>query len=168
MPNPSEEHPVSSKAPNQDLKDMDVLCTFKIKTEGQNSDDGCLKDQWQYPNQDQHAKHQSVTSSILQISRWGIPVRNLQCPQKPQIRTLRTWMFFAPLKSRFRAKICNIDVSKTNEDLKDLDVLYKFKMKVEPKFRILQYQRPVTIKIKIILESPHSEHWFMKNNWTWF
>ena len=31
MPNPSHEPLVSSKAPNQDLKDMDVLCTFKIK-----------------------------------------------------------------------------------------------------------------------------------------
>ena len=44
IPNPSQEPPVSSKAPNQDLKDMDVLCTFKIKIEGQNSDDGCVKD----------------------------------------------------------------------------------------------------------------------------
>ena len=31
MPNPSQEPPASSKAPNQELKDMDVLCTFKIK-----------------------------------------------------------------------------------------------------------------------------------------
>ena len=33
MPNPSQEPPASSKAPNEDLKDMDVLCTFKIKIE---------------------------------------------------------------------------------------------------------------------------------------
>ena len=33
MQNPSQEPPVSSKAPNQDLKDMDVLCTLKIKIE---------------------------------------------------------------------------------------------------------------------------------------
>ena len=31
--NPSQEPPASSKAPNEDLKDMDVLCTFKIKIE---------------------------------------------------------------------------------------------------------------------------------------
>ena len=31
MTNPSQEPPASSKAPNEDLKDMDVLCTFKIK-----------------------------------------------------------------------------------------------------------------------------------------
>ena len=33
MPNPSQEPQTSSKAPNQDLKDMDVLCDFKIKIE---------------------------------------------------------------------------------------------------------------------------------------
>ena len=33
MPNPSQEPPALSKAPNEDLKDMDVLCTFKIKIE---------------------------------------------------------------------------------------------------------------------------------------
>ena len=33
MPNTSQEPLVSSKAQNQDLEDMDVLCTFKIKME---------------------------------------------------------------------------------------------------------------------------------------
>ena len=36
MPNLSQEPPASSKAPNQALKDMDVICTFKIKIESQN------------------------------------------------------------------------------------------------------------------------------------
>ena len=36
MPNPSQEAPVRSKAPNEDLKDVDVLYTFKIKIESQN------------------------------------------------------------------------------------------------------------------------------------
>ena len=31
MPNPSQEPPASSKYPNQDLEDMDVHCTFKIR-----------------------------------------------------------------------------------------------------------------------------------------
>ena len=31
MTNPSQESPASSKAPNLNLKYMDVLCTFKIK-----------------------------------------------------------------------------------------------------------------------------------------
>ena len=42
--NPSQETPASSKAPNEDLKDMDILCIFKIKKESQNSDHGCIKD----------------------------------------------------------------------------------------------------------------------------
>ena len=33
MPNLSQESPVSSKATNHDLKDMYILCTFKIKIE---------------------------------------------------------------------------------------------------------------------------------------
>ena len=45
IPTPSQEPPASSKAPNDDLKDMDVLCTFKIEIESQNSDHGCIKDQ---------------------------------------------------------------------------------------------------------------------------
>ena len=45
MPTPSEEPPVFSKTPNQDLKDMDVLCTFRIKIESQNSEKGYIKDQ---------------------------------------------------------------------------------------------------------------------------
>ena len=44
MPNPNQEPPASSKAPNKDLKDMDVLCTFKIKLESQNSEHGHIKD----------------------------------------------------------------------------------------------------------------------------
>ena len=35
MSNSSQEPPASSKSKNCDLKDMDVLCTFKIKIEGQ-------------------------------------------------------------------------------------------------------------------------------------
>ena len=50
IPNPSQEPPVSSKAPNEDLKDMDVLCTFKIKRESQNLEDGFIKDQRLFPN----------------------------------------------------------------------------------------------------------------------
>ena len=45
MPNPSQEPPASSRAPNKDLEDMDVLCTFKLKIESQKSDHGCIKDQ---------------------------------------------------------------------------------------------------------------------------
>ena len=48
MPNPRQEPPGSSKAPNQDLKDMDVLYTLKIKIESQNLERRCIEDQWPY------------------------------------------------------------------------------------------------------------------------
>ena len=42
--NPSQEPPASSKAPNKDLKDIDVLCTFKLNIESKNFDHGYIKD----------------------------------------------------------------------------------------------------------------------------
>ena len=62
MPYPSQEPPVSSKAPNKDI-DMDILCTFKVKIESQTLAYGCTKDQWPYSNHYQDAKPQSGTSS---------------------------------------------------------------------------------------------------------
>ena len=50
MPNSSQEPPMSSKAPSEDLKDMDVLCTFKISIESKKLDQGYIKNQWSYPN----------------------------------------------------------------------------------------------------------------------
>ena len=72
MPNPSHDPPASLKTPNQDLKDMDVLGTFKIKIESQNSEHGCIIYQLPYPNQDQDAKPQSGTSIILQNPKSGL------------------------------------------------------------------------------------------------
>ena len=71
MPNPNQEPPVSSKALNENLKDMNVLCTFKIKIE--------LKfGAWLYQT--------PVTSDQIKI-RFQTPVKNLQHPPKPQMRT---------------------------------------------------------------------------------
>ena len=44
MPNPNQGLPVSSKAPNQDFKDMDVLCICKINIENQHLEQGTPKD----------------------------------------------------------------------------------------------------------------------------
>ena len=142
MPNPSQEPPVSSKALNEDLKEMDVLCTIKIKLESRNSDCGCIKDHWPYPNQDQDAKPESGTCSILQSpksglkghdsslhlqnkdkeeklrtvtifksrSRYQTPVKNLQHPPKPQIRTLGAQIVFAH---------SNIKIKSQNSEHKD-------------------------------------------------
>ena len=43
--NPSQEPSAISKAPYQDLKDINILCAFKIKIESQNLDHGYFKDQ---------------------------------------------------------------------------------------------------------------------------
>ena len=42
MPNPCQEPLASYKASNQDLKEMNLLCTFKIKIESQNLEHGCM------------------------------------------------------------------------------------------------------------------------------
>ena len=62
MSNPSQEPPASSKAPDQDLKDMDVLCTFKVKIEIQNLEHEYIKDEVPCPNQFQDAKIKSETN----------------------------------------------------------------------------------------------------------
>ena len=79
--NPSQESPASSKAPNEDLKDMDVLCTFKIKIEPKFGS-------WVYQipmiisKQDQDAKPQSGTSSILLGSNQDLMDIDVLCPFK--------------------------------------------------------------------------------------
>ena len=44
-PNPNQEPPATPNSPIQDVKDINVLCTFKIKIASQNLDHWCIKDQ---------------------------------------------------------------------------------------------------------------------------
>ena len=87
MPNPSQEPPASSKAPNEDLKYMDVLCTFKIKKERQNLEHGCIKDQLLYPNQDQDKKLQSGTSTSSKTQTQDIMDIDVLCTFKIKIES---------------------------------------------------------------------------------
>ena len=48
MPNPSQEPPVSSNAPNEVSKDIDLLCTLKIKLESQKLEYRGIKDHCPY------------------------------------------------------------------------------------------------------------------------
>ena len=72
MPNPSQDPPPFSKASNQDSKDMDVLSALKIKIERKKLEHGSTKDQSSYTNQDQDAKSQSGTTSILKSPKSGL------------------------------------------------------------------------------------------------
>ena len=109
MPNPSQELPASSKALNEDLKDLDVLCTFKIKIESQNSDHEYIKDHWQYQNQDQDAKLQSGNSCVLQIPKWGLKGHGCSLHLQNQDREPKfgSWLYQRPVtisKSRSRCQ----------------------------------------------------------------
>ena len=70
IPNSTRELPVSSKTQNQDLKDMDFLCTWKIKIQSQNLDHGCIKDKDDI----------QIKTKIT----------------KPQVKTEIIWMIFLP------------------------------------------------------------------------
>ena len=74
VPNPSQEPPASSKAPNEDLKDMGNLLHL------QNLDREPKFRSWSYQRQLTISKSRS---------RCQTPVRNLQQPSKPQIKNHR-------------------------------------------------------------------------------
>ena len=95
IPNPSQGPPGSSKSPNKDLKDKDVLCTFTIKIERPNSKHVCIKDCWPYCYQDQHAKPQSRSSSILQSPKWELKGHGCFLHLQNQSRETKvaTWVY---------------------------------------------------------------------------
>ena len=139
MPNPSQEPPLSSKAPNEDLINMDVICIFKIKIEGQNSDHGYIKDQWPYPNYNQDAKPKPETSSLLKIPKWGLKGHGcfLSLQNQDGEPKFGSWINQRPVticksRTRFQPPVRISSFSKVpNEDLKDMDVLCTFKIKIE-------------------------------------
>ena len=87
MQNSSQDPPASFKTPNEDLKDMDFLCTFKFKLECQNLDHGCIKDHCPYPNQDQDAKPQPKTSSILKAANEDLKDMDFLCTFKIKLKS---------------------------------------------------------------------------------
>ena len=115
MPNFSYEPPVSSKVQNDKLKDMDVLCTFKIKIKSQKFDHWYIKDQGPYKNQDQDSEAQSVTSSILQSPKLGLKghYSSLYLQNQDKEPKLRIWVYQRPvtiskLRSRFQTPVWNL------------------------------------------------------------
>ena len=156
MPNSSEESPAFSKSPNEDLKDMHVFCTFKIKIDSQNSDYGCVKDQLPYSNQDQDAKPQSGTSSILQILKCGLNPVWLNLTSRHLVRGVKGHFFAVWLYDYQHGCFLHLQ----NQDR-------------EPKFGTWLYQRPETIYISrprwqtAIRNLQHSQKPKMRNERTW-
>ena len=101
MANTSQDPPASFKAPNQDWKDMDVLCFFNIKIESQSPDHRCTKDQWLWTNQDPDAKPQLGTSSVLQSPK----------------ENLNDMDFLCTFRFKIESKIRNMSVSKTSDHI---------------------------------------------------
>ena len=154
IPDSSQEPPASSKAPNEDLKDMDVLCTFKIKIECQNLDHGCVRDQWPYPNQDQDAKPQSGTSSVLQSPKWRHKGHGCSLHLQNQDKELKFWskvdqgqLTRSTSRSKYPTPVRNLQCPLwLQSGLKGHECSLHFQNQDrDPKFETWVYQRPVTI-----------------------
>ena len=112
MTNSRQEPPVSSKDPNEELKDMDFLCTFKIKIESRNLDYEYYKNQWPYPNQYQDIKTQSGTSSVLQSSKSWLKAHgfSLHLQNQGSEPKFGAWVYQRPItlsksRSRFQTPV---------------------------------------------------------------
>ena len=99
VPNPSQKPPGSSKILNKDFKNMDFLCTCKIKIEYKYFEHWCIRDQWLYPNQDADAKPQSGTSIILQSPISGLTGHGCSLHLENQVREskFRSWVYQRPV-----------------------------------------------------------------------
>ena len=105
MPNPSQEPPESSNPQRRTYRTLMFFAPSKLRQRAKFWIMGVLK---------------PVTISISR-SIYQPLVRNLQHPPNPQMRTLRTWMFFAPSKSRQRAAIKNMGLSKISDHIPSQD-----------------------------------------------
>ena len=74
---------------------MDVLCTSKIKIRSQILEYGFINDHLSYPNQDQDAKSQSETTSVLQSPKSGLKGHgcSLHLQNENRESQLGTWVY---------------------------------------------------------------------------
>ena len=153
MPNPNQEPPDPTKAPNQDFKDMDVLCTFKIKIGSQDLEHGSNRNQWPYSNQDQDTKPQSRTSSILQSPKSRLKGHGCSLYLQNQGREPKfgSWVYQRPVtisksisRCQAKSKIFSIlQIPKSWLEGHECSLNFQNQDR-EPKFWSLVYQRPVT------------------------
>merc|ERR1712112_743735 len=102
---------------------MEVLCTFKIKTDSQNSKYGCIKDQGPYPNQD--LKPQSGTSSVLQSPGSGLKGHGCSLHLQNQYRESKfgIWVYQRPVTISKSISGCQTPVRNLQHPDIDLDMV---------------------------------------------
>ena len=97
--NPSQGPPASSKAQIKDLKDMDVVCTFKINIESQNLEQWYIKDQWQYPNKDQDARPSQEPQASFKAQSKDLKDMDVVCTLKIEIK--RQYLYYGCIKDHW-------------------------------------------------------------------
>ena len=152
IPNPSQEPPASSKVLNEDLKDINVLCTFNIKIESQNSNHGYIKDQWPYTNHEPDAKPKSGTSRILQSPKWGLQGHGYSLRFQNQVREPK--LDHGCIKDHWPYLYQDQDVKPQSGTSCILQIL---------KSGLQDMDNLCTLKIK--RESPNLEHRWNKDHW---
>ena len=133
----SQEPSTSSRALNQNIQDMDVHCTFKIKIESQNSNHGCIRGKWPHPDHYQDAKPKSGTPGVLQNLKLGLKRHECSLYIQSQDRAKIFSMGLSEISDPIQIMIKMWNPSQespapfkaTNQDFKDMDILCTFKIK---------------------------------------
>ena len=120
MPTPSHEPLTSFKAPNEDLKDIGVLCTFIIKLESQNL-----------------IMNVSMTINHIHIKiKMPNPSQEPSASSKALNEDLNNMDVLCSSKSRKRGKIRTLNVSKTSDHIQS-------RSRCQTPFRDLQHHRKI-------------------------
>ena len=132
MPNHSQETQASFRAPNEDLKDIDVLCTFKIKTESWKTS-GHIQIQINILNSSQEppSSSKALNEDLKDI--------DVLCTLKIKIESQNLdhrfnkdqWPYLDQDQDTKPSQEPPVSSKAPNEDLKDTDVLCNFKIKIE-------------------------------------
>ena len=172
IPNPSKEPPTFSKAPNQDLKVMDVLCTFNIKIESQNWKHGCINNQLPYLNQGQIPKPQSGNSSPHKSPKsrhkgHGCSLHLQNKDKEPKFRSGVYQRRVTISKSRLRCQtlVRNLQRPKANDPVQNMILMSNLKDPPATSKAPREYLKDMDIFFifKIKIESQNSKHWFTKD-----
>ena len=95
------------QSPKSGLKGHGCSLHLQIKMERQNSDSGCTKVQWPYPNKGEDAKPKSETSRVLVSPKSGIKGHwfSLRLQNQDREPKLRAWVHQRPVTiSKLRSR----------------------------------------------------------------